>query len=307
MVDHPPHEPSAVRSTRDESARPPPPAPSPGLLARLKRALTRPWWSEPAAERERRWQRLVLRGPVGGLVGVLFGALSVRAWGAPALPLVGSAGAFGFLLMYLLGQLESWLQALPAEGRGPPRRLVHIAADLVGGGLLGWAMSVALDADGAASLAAGATFLVVYTRVVSRLLWGDAVEGTVRFFSGHRAGRWEPDYSREASLAARGRVDDALASLEEASRERPEQPEPLLRGAWLLREEGRWEEAIEWYRRAFWTPRLGAARAAAIVRHIHEIASERLDDAELARPDARELLARYPDAEEVAWARRELG
>lgn len=309
MVDHPSSEVSAARGAGNELRSPETaaPTPAPGPLARLKRALTRPWWTEPAAERERRWQRLVLRGPLGGLVGVVFGALSARAWGAPALPLVVSAGGIGFLLMALLGQLESWLQALAAEGRGPPRRLVHIATDLVGGGLLGWAMSVALDADGAASLAAGASFLVVYTRIVSRLLWGDVVDGTVRFFSGHRAGRWEPDYSREASLVARGRVDEALASLAEASRERPERPEPLLRGAWALREAGRWEEAIEWYRRAFWTPDLGAHRAAAIVRHIHDIASERLDDAGLARPDVRELLARYPDADEVAWARRELG
>ena len=121
-----------------------------------------------------------------------------------------------------------------------------------------------------------------------------------------QSGRRTNDYSYEVSLAAQGFVDEALERLSQASVDRGGHSGPLILGAHMLEEEERYEEAVEWYRRARAAPRLDARRAAIFARNIAEISAVHLGDPAIAVADLQALLDTYPTADEVAWARDEL-
>lgn len=276
------------------------------LAKRSLHWLFRPWWPEPRAEFERRWQRFFLHGPIGGLVGLIFGILAAGRWELPLLAFPMMTGLAGTYLMYLAGHVESFARTRTASASGRAQVVVAVIADLVIGGSLGQLMAVVLDTNAAALLGMGAATLAAYSYVASRIFWGDWIEQLVFTLSGQAGGQRESDYSYQSSLAARGFVDEALESLEQASLDRGGHSGPLILGAQILGEERRYEEAIAWYRRAGKAPKLDARRAGIFARHITEISSTHLDDPSLAVPDLKALLKRYPKADDVAWARDEL-
>ncbi|MEE8147640.1 MAG: hypothetical protein V3T24_08555, partial [Longimicrobiales bacterium] len=265
-----------------------------------------PLWPEPREVFERRWQRFFLRGPIGGVVGVWFGALATMQWGLhPALfPLL--CGLAGGLLMSLAGHIESFIQTRTASPSGNIQVGVAVVADLVIGAVLGIMMSIVLEGEAAALLATGAASLALIHYVASQLLWGDWVERVVSTLTGQAGGQRESDFSHEASLALQGFIGEALASDEKASLKPGGSPAPLLLGAQLLEKEHRYEESVLWYRKAFDAPRVDARRATVFVRRIVEICRDHLEDPARARPDVEALLERYPEAKALEWVHTEL-
>ncbi|MCH7862260.1 MAG: hypothetical protein IH998_11335, partial [Proteobacteria bacterium] len=163
---------------------------------------------------ERRWQRIFLRGPIGGVVGVWFGALATMQWGLPPAVFPLLCGVAGVLLMSIAGHIESFMQTRSASPSGNVQVGVAVVADLAIGAVLGIMMSIVLEAEAAALLATGAASLAVIHYVASQLFWGDWVDQLVSALTGQAGGQRESDFSYEASLALQGRVDEALASYE---------------------------------------------------------------------------------------------
>lgn len=249
---------------------------------------------------------MILTGPIGALLGVAFGILLARRWDLSYALLSMWGAVAGVLWMHLVGHLESFARARFPE-RGPASTiLAHVGADVVGGAVMGGLFAVVLGTDAAASLAAGASLLLAYSFVATRLLWGNVVDDLVGLLSGQVGRARAPDYSYEASLAARGLVDEALRRYEQASLARPGDTRPLLLAAETLRDNGRYEEAVDRYRRALAVPSVDSRRAAILTRHIWEMCATRLDRPGDAIDDLRSLVERYPDEPAAEWARREL-
>ena len=269
-------------------------------------ALTRPWWPETEADRRWRSRRLLLTGPVGGLLGIAFGILFARRWSLSQglFALLGAIG--GVLGMHLVGHLESYFHHRFPERGAASTILSHIGADVLGGAAAGALFALVLGTDAAASLAVGASLLLAYSWVATRLLLGTFVDDFVGIFTGQAAWARGPDYSLQASLAARGLVDEALRGYEEASDARPRDAQPRLLAAAMLREAGRHEEAVEWLRRALAVPRMDGRRASILTRHIWDICADVLDEPEIAAADLAALLERFPDEEGIEWAREAL-
>lgn len=266
------------------------------------RLLGRPLWPEPAAERSRRWQRFLMNGPFGAIVGTGFGALAATRWGFSSLELAVAGGVAGLVWMYLLGLLESWFRRRARDRGFASLLLVHIGADLVGGGLFGWLVSVAVGGDAGRYLVAGASLLLVYSLAASSLLWGDFLDGIVHTLMGHGGSPRRYDYAPHEELEHAGRLDEALTLYDTAARARPGDADPLLRAAFMLHRNHRYEEAVAWYRRAYDTPRLDARRASAYVRHIAGIARGNLGDPLRCRPDLERLVGQFSGDPEVRWA-----
>ena len=277
-----------------------------GIAERILRRLFGPLWPEPREVFERRWQRIFLRGPIGGFVGVWFGALATMQWGLPPAVFPLLCGLAGVMLMSFAGHIESFIQTRTVSPSGNVQVGVAVVADLIIGAVMGILMSVVLDAEAAGLLATGAASLVVIHYVASQLFWGDWVERVVSTLTGHARGRSESDFSHEASLALHGYVDEALASYEKASLKPGGSPAPLLLGAQLLRKEHRYEESLVWYRKAFDAPRVDARRATVFVKYIVEICRDHLEDPSRSRPDVEALLERYPETQELEWVHTEL-
>jgi tetratricopeptide (TPR) repeat protein len=208
--------------------------------------------------------------------------------------------------MYLLGQLESFLRLRPPRRTSIPPAVLRVGIDLVGGGVMGWALASVLGTHAAASLLAGASMLAGYSYVVSHFLWGDVLDGIVRFASGHLASARGPDFSREKALAARGQVDEALELYEQWCDLRPNDPGPVMNAAFMLREARRYDEALAWYRRALDAPRLDSDNAVRVVRHIWDITATKLHEPALALPDMERLLREHPGAAHSEWVLREV-
>lgn len=276
------------------------------LLLRATQRLVHPFWDEPREIFERRWQRIFLRGPIGGVIGVWFGALATMEWGLPPARFPLLCGLAGVLLMSIAGHIESFIQTRTVSPSGQVQAGVAIGVDLVIGAGLGALMSFVLDAEAAALLATGGASLALIHYVASQIFWGDWVERTVFMLSGHVGGNRAPDYAHQADLAAQGHIDEALASYEQASAIPGATTAPLLLGAQLLRQEGRYEEAIGWYRLALHSPRVDPRRASVFVKHIVAVCRDHLGDSSVARPDLEALLEHFPDSVEVEWARDEL-
>lgn len=248
----------------------------------------------------------MITGPFGALLGISFGILLARRWRLSYALFSAWGGVVGILAMYLAGHLESWVRARFPE-RGPASAmLAQVGADVVGGAVLGGLFALALDTDAAASLAAGASLLLAYSFVATRLLWGDLVEDLVGLVSGQAGRARVPDYSMEQSLAAQGRIDEAVRAYERACRERPEEPRPILLAAEMLRAAGRFREAVVWYRRALALPRVDARRAGILTRYVWELCAVALDDPAEAEADLHALVDRFPAEPVAEWARERL-
>lgn len=283
-----------------------PAEPRRSLLSRAYEILTRPLWPESVDERKRRRGRLMITGSCGTLVGLAFGVLAANRWGLPPVPLVLAGATGAFLVMYIMGQVESLARTVAEVKTGPASLVIRVGADVVGGAILGRILASVLGTDALTALAAGASILVAYSAVTSRLFWGGWVEGVVGVLTGQGGGARAPDYSYPTSLAARGLIEEAVKAYEEACDERPGHPDPMLHAAWTLREHREWEKAVAWYRRALAAPRIDARRSASVARQVWEIHAAKLGTAAAAIPDLAAVVERFPGAEEMEWARREL-
>ena len=131
------------------------------------------------------------------------------------------------------------------------------------------------------------------------------IGSTVYFSGAGTPGRRE--YSLADSLIARGRIDDAIAELENASTAWPDDPEPPLRLARLLRDQAaRPADAIAWFRMSLDRSRSDAGAEIAALRELIEVHTHVLATPRAALPYLARLASRHPDSAAGAWARAEM-
>ena len=131
------------------------------------------------------------------------------------------------------------------------------------------------------------------------------IGSSVYFSAGSMTGRRE--YSLAESLIARGRIDDAITELERASTTWPDDPEPPLRLARLLRDQAaRPADAIGWFRTSVDRSRNDAGAEIAALRELIEVCTHVLATPRAALPYLARLASRHPDSAAGAWARAEM-
>ncbi len=115
------------------------------------------------------------------------------------------------------------------------------------------------------------------------------------------------EYSEAQALAVRGEFGAALGLYLTAAEADPDDPEPLLRGARILRDElADPEGAAEWLRRAAATPGLSARAEFAVAQELAELYDGPLGTPERALPTLARLAERHADTRAGAWARRRM-
>lgn len=115
------------------------------------------------------------------------------------------------------------------------------------------------------------------------------------------------DLSREESLIAAGRHDEAVEALMAAAAADPEDPRPAWRLAELFRDElDRPREAIAWMRRAAGVPGLRPREEREILRALVDVARGRIGDPRLAGPALARAAETRAGTPVGIWARQEL-
>lgn len=131
--------------------------------------------------------------------------------------------------------------------------------------------------------------------------------GASVYFSGGGTVPAVRQYSLADSMIARARFDEAAAELQRAAEQYPDDPEPCLRLARLLRDQlGRHDDAVRWFRQAVTRTGCTAATEIAATRELIEIYTHRLQTPTRALPDLARLAARHPHTPAAEWARRQL-
>lgn len=116
----------------------------------------------------------------------------------------------------------------------------------------------------------------------------------------------EPDYSFADALAVRGDYGSAAAELERHAGACPDDPEPALRLARLLRDKLKQpKDAMRWLRRAR-DEAHDSALEALLTRELVELSVKQLKSPMQAMPDLARLAERHPNEQAGQWARREL-
>ncbi len=115
------------------------------------------------------------------------------------------------------------------------------------------------------------------------------------------------ELSYPQSLAARGEYAKAVAAYEECIEQAPENPEPYLRIARLLRDEWeRPEEEARWFRRVRSEAELSVHRDLQVSRELIEVYRSRFGDPRRAAPELARILEVHSDSPADEWAREEL-
>ncbi|MEX0907722.1 MAG: hypothetical protein WD054_05280 [Gemmatimonadota bacterium] len=114
-------------------------------------------------------------------------------------------------------------------------------------------------------------------------------------------------YSLGDSLVARGRFDDAAAEFERAAGCYPDDPDPPLRLARLLRDSmQRPEDSLRWFRNAIARRGCDSGVQALAIREIAEICKHRLRQPERALPDLARLADTQAGTPAADWASLEM-
>jgi hypothetical protein len=187
--------------------------------------------------------------------------------------------------------------------------------------LLGWSMIAAIlgaligvwaalvsDRSVLPLAVAGAALLGGFAYFGTLLLAGGvAGAASAIYFSGGSRLPVRRDYSLAESLAVRGRLDEAVAELERASRRWPDDPEPCVRLARMLRDDcARPEDSIRWFRRALTLHGCTAGTELAVARELVEVYTHRLHAPARALPELARLAELRAGTPTGDWARHEL-
>lgn len=165
---------------------------------------------------------------------------------------------------------------------------------LLPGALIGARVGANTQAPALVALAcAVAAFCIVF---FGSLAVADRIAGSVTavFFPSGRSTAGRREYSLADSLVARGRFDEAIAELEQASLRYPDDVTPPLRLARLLRDHcKRPADAVHWFRTAAARCAHDAGMEIGILREIIEIHTHVLRTPRRALPDLARLASRH--------------
>lgn len=199
-------------------------------------------------------------------------------------------------------RMESrWRRALPLTG---------LAAGIgLGAGLTIAGLAAGLS-GGEAQVLWVIWFFPLVTGVTGFLLGAFVVEGTGDLFGriyagGHTGTRRE--YSRAQALAIQGQYRAAVAEFEAAADEFDDDPEPLILGARVLRDNlGDLETAAVWLRRARDIRRLEPSQHVTIAQELVDLYDGPLETPEKALPELARVAELFPDTSAGEWAGRRL-
>lgn len=180
----------------------------------------------------------------------------------------------------LIGLGVGWIATVFSEmaGNEPASWTPLVAAVAIGG--TAWAMK-AFVIEGAGDLA-------------QRIYMGGE-EGT------------SPEYSVAHGLALRGQYEAAVDAFAAGAGEYPEDPEPLLAGARLLRDPlGRFEEARDWLLRARRIPDIGLREEVLVVQELVDLYDGPLEEPARAMPLLAQVKERHAGTRPGEWAARRL-
>jgi thioredoxin-like negative regulator of GroEL len=191
------------------------------------------------------------------------------------------------------------LERLPARAAG---LVWGIALGIVFGSPLGFllgARGVPLVVFVLASIVLG-VFTIV--RITTGIPEG-AAQALMRFvFPSGYSTPYEPTYSNEQALAARGEHAAALAAYDEAMRLRPTDPEPRFQAAELLLGSATPERAAKYLGQARRLSTNNPARELYATQRLIDLYWGRLRDHPRARAELRRLIQRFPGTREAAAA-----
>jgi tetratricopeptide (TPR) repeat protein len=116
-----------------------------------------------------------------------------------------------------------------------------------------------------------------------------------------------PEYSLAQSLAVRGQFDAAMRTYEDAMQEHPDDPEPCIRIARILRDSlQRHEEAVTWFKRAREKNGITDGQEIMVSREISELYMFTLRSPTKAAPELARLAAKHPGTPAGEWAKTNL-
>ena len=113
-------------------------------------------------------------------------------------------------------------------------------------------------------------------------------------------------YSLAESLVARGQTDEAIEAYTLLSEDFPQDPQPRIRLARVLRDKKQdYEGAAEWFRKSLACEKMEQANEIAIIREMVEVYTHKMNTPELALRYLPRLYEKYPTHPAAEWARRE--
>ena len=121
------------------------------------------------------------------------------------------------------------------------------------------------------------------------------------------ASPYQPTFSYQEALAARGDVDGALESYEALIAERPAEVEAYVQAAELCARSGRHDHAARLLRRLREVPDVPAARELYATQRLVDLYRGHLGDDGRALVELRRIVARFPATDQARAAREALG
>jgi tetratricopeptide (TPR) repeat protein len=189
---------------------------------------------------------------------------------------------------------------LKAAAWALPAGLIGVFAGGFAASLGGWPVA-------AGAVIGGLTFPIVVALVALGMADRVANAATSLLWGSGRSTPARPEYSLVDALAALGRYDEALAELERCAAERADDPEPLIRGARLLRDTAkRYDEAAQWFRRALAAGGMSPALEVQLLRELVELHRDRLHAPRGVLSDLARFAHQHRGMPEANWARAQV-
>jgi tetratricopeptide (TPR) repeat protein len=196
------------------------------------------------------------------------------------------------------------------DERALPARIASWVYGIALGLLFGWPFGVLFGASGVSLLLVIGAFIFVAAYTIRRIMTvvpeGMANAFVYLIWPSGRSTPYEPTYSNEQALAARGDYAGALEAYDEAMRLRPMDPEPRFQVADLLLRSATPEKAARYFVQGRRLSSGNRARELYATQRLIDLYLGKLHDRPRARAELRQLVKRFPGTREAAAAKKVL-
>lgn len=193
------------------------------------------------------------------------------------------------------------------DERGLPARIASWVYGIILGLLFGWPFGIViLGASGMPLVlfVVGFMFAAGYTikRIMTVVPEGMAKAFVYMIWPSGQSTPYQPSYSNEQALAARGDVAGALAAYEAAMRLRPMDPEPRFQAAEMLLKSSAPERAARYFIQGRRLSPNDRSRELYATQRLIDLYWGKLKDYPRARAELRQLVSRFPGTREAVAA-----
>lgn len=194
------------------------------------------------------------------------------------------------------------------DERGLPARIASWVYGIILGLLLGWPFGTLMGAKGPWLIVVmiGTIFVAGYTikGIMTVVPEGTAKAFLYMIWPSGQSTPYQPTYSNEQTLAARGDIVGAVAAFEAAMRLRPMDPEPRFQLAELLLQSSTPERAARYFTQGRRLSPDNSGRALYATQRLIDLYWGKLQDYPRARAELRQLVTRFPGTREAAAAQK---